>query len=213
VRLRDLLLRGLGGIAVAGALVFAVGTVPTAPPVPQQVDVQSAQLSRSEPGRTTPAGPAAPPPVYALPPIPTLVIPVEGVAPRQLVDTFTQARAGGMRRHDAIDIMAPTGTPVRAATAGRVEKLFLSRDGGNTIYVRSPDRSVIYYYAHLDQYAPDLVEGQPVSAGQVIGTVGFSGNANPAGPHLHFAMLVTRPEARWHEQAMPVNPYPLLTRR
>ncbi|WP_310530864.1 M23 family metallopeptidase [Novosphingobium sp.] len=187
--------------------------MPTAPPASQQVDVQSAQLSRSEPGRTAPAGPAAPPPVYALPPIPSLVIPVEGVAPRQLVDTFTQARAGGMRRHDAIDIMAPTGTPVRAASAGRLEKLFLSRDGGNTIYLRSPDRRVIYYYAHLDQYAPDLVEGQPVSAGQVIGTVGFSGNANPAGPHLHFAMLVTRPEARWHEQAMPVNPYPLLTRR
>ncbi|MEJ6009209.1 M23 family metallopeptidase [Novosphingobium aquae] len=210
---RDFLLRALGGIAVVGALVFAVGTVPSAPPVPQKFDVQSAQLTRSEPGRTALAVPAAPPPVYALPPIPSLVIPIEGVAPRQLVDTFTQARAGGMRRHDAIDIMAPTGTPVRAATAGQVEKLFLSRDGGNTIYVRSSDRRVIYYYAHLDQYAPDLVEGQLVSAGQVIGTVGFSGNANPAGPHLHFAMLVTRPEARWHEQAMPVNPYPLLTRR
>lgn len=209
MKLRDLLLRGLGGIAVAGALVFAIGTLPSAPPVPRQVEVQSAEMSRSPTAR---AAPTAPPPVYALPPIPALVIPVEGVQPRQLVDTFTQSRAGGMRRHDAIDIKAPTGTPVLAAAAGRVEKLFLSRDGGNTIYLRSPDRRVIYYYAHLDSYAPDLTEGQAVSAGQVIGTVGFSGNANPAGPHLHFAMLVTLPEARWWDRAMSVNPYPLLTR-
>lgn len=207
---RDLLSRGLGGIAVAGALVFAISTVPSAPPVPRQVDVQSAQTSRSATARSAPA---APHPVYALPPIPPLVIPVEGVQPRQLVDTFTQARAGGLRRHDAIDIMAPIGTPVLAAVAGRVEKLFLSRDGGNTIYLRSPDKRVIYYYAHLDSYAPNLTEGQGVSAGQMIGTVGVSGNANPAGPHLHFAMLVTTPEARWWDRTMPVNPYPLLARR
>lgn len=210
MKLRDLLLRGLGGIAVAGALVLAIGTVPTAPPPPLQVEVQNARLSRSEAARTAPPAPA---PVYAVPPIPALVIPVEGVQPRQLIDTFTQARADGMRRHDAIDIMAPTGTPVRAAAAGIAEKLYLSRDGGNTIYVRSPDRRVIYYYAHLDSYAPGLADGQSVSAGQVIGSVGFSGNADPAGPHLHFAMLVTTPQARWWDRAMPVNPYPLLTRR
>ncbi len=213
MRLRDLLLRGLGGVAVAGALVFAIGTLPSSPPAHRQVDVQSAQLSRADQGRAAPELPAASAPVYALPPIPALIIPVDGVQRSQLVDTFTQTRASGMRRHDAIDIMAPTGTSVRAAAAGTVEKLFLSRDGGNTIYVRSPDRRVIYYYAHLDRYAPGLADRQGVSAGQVIGTVGFSGNANPAGPHLHFAMLVTRPEARWHEQAMPVNPYPLLVRR
>lgn len=213
--LRDLLLRGLGGVAVVGALVLAIGTVPTAPPVLQEAEVQNARLSRPEPARTATArtAPSAPAPFYALPPIPALVIPVEGVKPRQLIDTFTQARANGMRRHDAIDIMAPTGTPVRAAAAGIAEKLYLSRDGGNTIYVRSPDRRVIYYYAHLDSYAPGLADGQGVRAGQVIGTVGFSGNANPAGPHLHFAMLVTTAQARWWDRAMPVNPYPLLTRR
>ncbi|MFM6931484.1 MAG: M23 family metallopeptidase [Novosphingobium sp.] len=210
---RDLVLRGLGGIAVAGALAFAVATVPTAPPVPRQVAVQSAELSPANSARTNSAAPTGPAPVYALPAIPKLVIPVDGVQPRQLVDTFTQARATGARSHDAIDIMAATGTPVRAAAAGTVEKLFLSRDGGNTIYVRSPDRRLIYYYAHLDTYAPGLGEGQKVSAAQVIGTVGFSGNANPAGPHLHFAMLVTTPESRWWDRAMPVNPYPLLAQR
>ncbi|MFM5906478.1 MAG: M23 family metallopeptidase [Novosphingobium sp.] len=145
--------------------------------------------------------------------MPALLIPVEGVRARQLTDTFTQARAGGARRHDAIDIPAPVGTPVRAAAPGFIEKLFQSRDGGNTVYLRSPDRRVIYYYAHLDRYAAGLAERQSVSAGQVIGTVGFSGNASPAAPHLHFAITVTMPQARWWDRGQTINPYPLLTRR
>ncbi len=139
-----------------------------------------------------------------------LVIPVEGVRASRLDDTFSQARDGGMRVHDAIDIMAPRGTPVVAAAPGRIEKLFVSRAGGNTIYQRSADAGLIFYYAHLDAYAPGLAEGQVVRAGQQIGTVGFTGNANPAGPHLHFAVLRTRPTAKWHEPATPLNPYPLL---
>ena len=139
-----------------------------------------------------------------------LTIPVAGVEPAELVDTFAEARAGGLRRHDAIDIMAPLGTPVVAAAPGRVEKLFVSKDGGNTVYQRSPDGRVIYYYAHLNRYAPGLAEGQVLRRGSPIGTVGSSGNANPAAPHLHFAVLLTRPEARWHEAATAVDPYPLL---
>ncbi len=138
------------------------------------------------------------------------VIPVEGVRASQLTDTFKQAREGGLRVHDAIDIMAPRGTPVLAVASGRIEKLFLSKAGGNTIYQRSPDGGTIFYYAHLDAYAPGLAEGQAVRAGQRIGTVGFSGNADPAGPHLHFAVLRTMPKAKWHEPATPVNPYPML---
>lgn len=146
------------------------------------------------------------------PPVATsaLVIPVAGVAPSQLVDTFTESRANGGRTHDAIDIMAPRGTPVVAAAPGRVEKLFLSKDGGNTIYVRSPDGRLIYYYAHLDAYAPGLAEGQEVAAGAPLGTVGSTGNANPDGPHLHFAIAEADPAAPWYQQAPAINPYPWL---
>jgi murein DD-endopeptidase MepM/ murein hydrolase activator NlpD len=139
-----------------------------------------------------------------------LVIPVAGVMPRQLTDTFTQGRAAGARQHDAIDIMAPRGAPVVAAAAGRVEKLFVSGDGGNTIYVRSADGARLYYYAHLDGYAPGLAEGAMVRAGDRLGMVGSTGNADPAAPHLHFAIAATRPEAKWYEPGQAINPYPLL---
>jgi peptidoglycan LD-endopeptidase LytH len=138
-----------------------------------------------------------------------LAIPVVGVKPSQLTDTFTQARAGG-RRHDAIDIMAPEGTPVIAATDGTVEKLFFSNGGGGiTVYVRSPDQRWSYYYAHLSAYAPGLAEGQQVKRGQVIARVGHTGDASAAGPHLHFAINQMAPGERWW-QGSPINPYPLL---
>ena len=141
-----------------------------------------------------------------------LAIPVTGVRADQLVDTFTQSRAGG-RPHDAIDIMAPHGTPVVAATEGTVEKLFFSQGGGGiTAYVRSPDRQWMYYYAHLQGYAPGLHEGQQVRRGDPIGRVGSTGNANPEGPHLHFAVNRMAPDERWW-QGSPVNPYPLLAGR
>lgn len=138
-------------------------------------------------------------------------MPVKGVSSAALVDTYTQSRAGGARVHDAIDIMAPAGTPVLAALAGRVEKLFVSRDGGNTVYVRARDGATMAYYAHLAAYAPGLAEGQVVKPGQVLGAVGATGNADPAAPHLHFALMRTTPQARWDE-GEPFNPYPLLRR-
>jgi murein DD-endopeptidase MepM/ murein hydrolase activator NlpD len=140
-----------------------------------------------------------------------LVIPVVGVRRDQLSDTFTQARASGQRSHDAIDIMAQRGTPVVAAAPGRVEKLFLSKDGGNTVYVRSPDGRRIYSYAHLDRYAPELREGMALRQGAPIGAVGSTGNADPAAPHLHFAVWMTAPERKWWEDALALNPYPMLT--
>jgi peptidoglycan LD-endopeptidase LytH len=147
------------------------------------------------------------------PRVPHLTVPVAGVSPRQLVDTFTQARDGGARSHNAIDIMAPLGTPVIAAAAGRVERLFVSARGGNTVYVRSPDRTLIYYYAHLDAYAPGLAEEQSVAQGQPLGTVGFSGDASPEAPHLHFEIQQTTPDAGWWKGKVQLNPYPLLMRR
>ncbi|MGX7925944.1 M23 family metallopeptidase [Tsuneonella sp. HG094] len=141
-----------------------------------------------------------------------LVIPVTGVTAGQLVDTFTQARAGGTRVHDAIDIMAPEGTPVVSAAPGKLEKLFLSKDGGKTTYVRSTDGRTIYYYAHLRDYAPGLAENQSVTAGQRLGSVGYTGNASPDAPHLHFAILQTSPQSKWYQPSIAINPYPLLRR-
>ena len=138
-----------------------------------------------------------------------VAIPVAGVKPDQLLDTFTQARGGG-RVHDAIDIMAPAGTPVIAAAPGTVEKLFFSQGGGGiTAYVRSPDGRWTYYYAHLQDYAPSLKEGEEIKRGDPIGRVGSTGDANPAAPHLHFAINRMAPGERWW-QGTPINPYPLL---
>lgn len=170
--------------------------------------------------RTPTAGPppAAPPPVASASPDPAaaagagprLVIPVAGIRSDQLSDNFLQARGGG-RLHQAIDIMAPRGTPILAAAEGTVEKLYFSRGGGGiTIYVRSPDRQWMYYYAHLDRYAPGLAEGQQVRTGTPIGFVGSTGDASPDGPHLHFAVNAMAPGERWW-QGRPVNPYSLLT--
>jgi murein DD-endopeptidase MepM/ murein hydrolase activator NlpD len=137
------------------------------------------------------------------------VIPVAGVAPAQLVDTWGQSRAGGDRAHQAIDIMAPLGTAVVAARSGEVEKLFDSAAGGHTIYIRTADGGYVDYYAHLDGYAAGLREGQAVQQGQTIATVGSTGNARPEGPHLHFEVKRMAPGDRWHE-GEPLNPYPLL---
>ncbi len=138
-----------------------------------------------------------------------LAIPVEGIKQAGLVDTFTASRAGG-RVHDAIDIMAAEGTPVIAAADGTIEKLFFSNGGGgNTIYERSVDGKWMYYYAHLQRYAPGLAEGQKVKQGQVIAVVGHTGNASPDGPHLHFAINKMEAGQRWW-QGSAINPYPLL---
>ena len=139
-----------------------------------------------------------------------LAVPVAGKTIGDLADTYTQSRGGGARVHNAIDIMADRGTPVVAAAPGTVEKLYFSQGGGGiSAYVRSEDGQWMYYYAHLDAYAPGLKEGQKVARGAPIGTVGFTGNANPAGPHLHFAVNRMAPGEKWH-QGTPVNPYPLL---
>jgi murein DD-endopeptidase MepM/ murein hydrolase activator NlpD len=138
-----------------------------------------------------------------------LAIPVVGVKPTDLVDTFDAARAAG-RRHDAIDIMAAEGTPVIAAADGTIEKLFFSNGGGGiTIYERSTDPKWQYYYAHLQRYAPGLAEGQQVKRGQVIAFVDHTGDASSSGPHLHFAINQMAAGQRWWQGA-PINPYPLL---
>ncbi|KRB82782.1 peptidase M23 [Sphingomonas sp. Root710] len=140
-----------------------------------------------------------------------LVIPVTGVAASQLADTFDDARGEG-RVHDAIDIMAPRGTPVIAAATGTVEKLFDSKLGGKTIYIRRDGGQWVDYYAHLDTYSPGLAEGQKVPQGHMIGTVGSTGDASPEAPHLHYAINAMAPGERWY-QGKAINPYPLLTQK
>ena len=137
-----------------------------------------------------------------------LVIPVEGVTPDRLRDTFSEARGLG-RRHDAIDIEAPRGTPVLSVAPSVVLKLFQSDRGGTTLYALAPDQQTIYYYAHLDRYAEGIGEGQHLEPGQLIGYVGDTGNANPGDYHLHFEISTTG-DPRKYWGGSPVNPYPLL---
>lgn len=137
-----------------------------------------------------------------------LLIPVAGVDAAQLSDTFTQSRSAG-RLHDAIDILAPRGTPVRAVADGRLVRLFTSKPGGLTVYQFDREEKLAYYYAHLDGYAPGVREGAQLKRGDVVGYVGSTGNASPGAPHLHFAIFVLGPEKHWWE-GTAINPYPLL---
>jgi peptidoglycan LD-endopeptidase LytH len=138
-----------------------------------------------------------------------LIVPVRGVEPSQLRDTYDEMRGGDTRTHEALDIPAPRGTPVLSATGGRVLKLFDSKAGGKMVYAADSSEHFILMYAHLDSYANGLAEGQPLARGQVLGAVGTTGNAPPNLPHLHFAIARSNDVKVWWKGA-PVNPYPLL---
>ncbi|MFL5616914.1 MAG: M23 family metallopeptidase [Gemmatimonadaceae bacterium] len=136
-----------------------------------------------------------------------LLVPVAGVAVSQLSDTFDEGREGG-RVHRALDILAPRGTPVLAADDGRLLRVRPNALGGNTVYATDPQGRVVYYYAHLDAYQPGLVEGATIARGDVLGTVGTTGNAPKDTPHLHFQVMRMPPDGRyWDGDA--INPYPL----
>ncbi|HEU4594625.1 MAG TPA: peptidoglycan DD-metalloendopeptidase family protein [Pyrinomonadaceae bacterium] len=137
-----------------------------------------------------------------------LLIPVAGVRPEQLQDTFNDARSEG-RRHDAIDIIAPRGTPVVAAADGRLLRLFSSDKGGLTIYQLGTDERTVYYYAHLDRYADGLAEGRILRRGETVAYVGDTGNATPGNYHLHFQIYrISDPKKFWTGDNL--NPYELL---
>jgi peptidoglycan LD-endopeptidase LytH len=170
-----------------------------------------------------PAPPVAPSALTAAIPLPTapaesdvaylrsrkLLIPVVGVRPHQLPNTFDEARAGGARRHDAIDILAPRGTPVLSVDAGRVAKIDTSDRGGLSFYATDPSGRFMYYYAHLDRYRQGLREGLSLARGDTVGYVGTTGNASPSTPHLHFAINKLVDPKRWWD-GEPINPWPLL---
>ena len=167
-------------------------------------------------GRSRPWTGEQPGPQAAVPPSPSspdldrrnLLLPVQGIRPEQLQNTFEDSRSGG-RVHNAIDIIAPRNTPVVAVEDGRIAKLFTSKQGGLTIYQFDPSEVYAYYYAHLDRYADGLKEGAMLRRGQVIGYVGVTGNAGPDNPHLHFAIYRLTPEKRWWE-GEPINPFSVL---
>lgn len=140
-----------------------------------------------------------------------LMVPVEGVEPRGIPDTYWQARDAGARAHQALDILAPRGTPVLAADSGTVLRLVTNSLGGITIYATDPEKRFVFYYAHLDHYAKGLVEGKPVAQGEVIGYVGTTGNAPKNTPHLHFQVMRFVDARQWWN-GPPFDPRPYLVR-
>ncbi|HKV39119.1 MAG TPA: M23 family metallopeptidase [Blastocatellia bacterium] len=137
-----------------------------------------------------------------------LIIPVAGVNQSQLRDSFNEARSEG-RVHDAIDIMAPGSTPVLAAVAGTVAKLFHSRLGGITLYEFDKSGRFVFYYAHLSGYAADITEGKAVQQGEFLAYVGDTGNAGAGNFHLHFAISKAETPWKWYG-GQAIDPYPLL---
>ncbi len=136
------------------------------------------------------------------------IVPISGIAAAKLPDTFNELR-GGTRKHEALDILAPRGTPVHSADDGTVIKLFTSTAGGLSVYVAGPAQHFVYYYAHLDSYANGLAEGRALRKGDVLGYVGSSGNADPNVPHLHFGIARTDNVKEWWK-GEPVNPTTVL---
>jgi hypothetical protein len=135
--------------------------------------------------------------------------PLDSLKTTELHDSFNEIRNG--HRHEAIDIMRPRGTPVRAVSDGVIRKVFISRQGGLTIYEFDREGAYCFYYAHLDRYADQIHEGGPVARGDVIGYVGTTGDAAPDAPQLHFAIFKLGPDKKWWK-GEAINPYPILLR-
>jgi murein DD-endopeptidase MepM/ murein hydrolase activator NlpD len=126
-------------------------------------------------------------------------VPVAGVTPRQLTDSWGAPRSGN-RRHQGIDIFAPCGTPILSATDGLVVTVGSNTLGGQIVRVLGPG-AYWHYYAHLSRFG-DVREGELIAAGTVLGYVGVTGNAKGTPCHLHYGVYT------WGNGA--TNPYPLL---
>ncbi|MCC7052378.1 MAG: M23 family metallopeptidase [Gemmatimonadaceae bacterium] len=137
-----------------------------------------------------------------------LAVPVLGRYPADVSDTFRAGRSGG-RQHNASDIMAPRGTLVLSADDGVIQRLSSNALGGITVYATDVEERFVYYYAHLEAYAPDLAVGQRVRRGDVLGYVGTTGNAPPDAPHLHFQIMRVLDRSRLWD-GVPVDPRPFL---
>jgi murein DD-endopeptidase MepM/ murein hydrolase activator NlpD len=121
-----------------------------------------------------------------MPPPTALPVPVEGVTARRIADTFGAPR-GTDRTHAGVDIFAPRGTPVFSSTRGIVVAVREAGLGGKQVWILGPARER-HYYAHLDDWAPDLRTGDLVRPGDPLGVVGTTGNARGTPPHLHYGI-------------------------
>ncbi|MET0620109.1 MAG: M23 family metallopeptidase [Thermoanaerobaculia bacterium] len=131
-------------------------------------------------------------------------IPVEGVDSSRLRDSFLNSR-GRHRKHLAIDIGAPKGTPVVAAADGEIVILRRENRGGISLYQKDKSGKYLLYYCHLSRYARGLKTGDQVTKGQVIAQVGRTGHAS--GPHLHFSITRLAEEDDNFKAGVAINPY------
>lgn len=154
---------------------------------------------------------AAPPDATAVAHLQSLLFPVPGVDSTRLDDSFDAPRDGGVRKHNAIDIMAPKGAPILSVQDGRIVRLASTPKGGISIYATDLDEQFVYYYAHLDHYHPGIYAGKPLLRGDTLGFVGVTGNATAEAPHLHFQVM-RMPADRKYWNGEPINPYPFLRR-
>ena len=132
-------------------------------------------------------------------------IPVEGVDASRLKDSFLNSR-GQHRKHLAIDIGAPKGTPVLAASDGEVITLRREKRGGISLYQKDPSGRYLLYYCHLTRYANGLREGRRVHKGDVIAYVGRTGHVI-GGAHLHFSITRLPEDDDNFKAGIAINPY------
>lgn len=117
---------------------------------------------------------------------PVLLNPVKGANNKSIGSFYGDPRDGGKRKHEGIDIFAPKGTPVVAPTAGVITRVANGGLGGKTVWMRDLRRGHSYYFAHLDSQW--VKSGMMVKQGDVLGTVGNTGNAATTPAHLHFGV-------------------------
>ena len=129
----------------------------------------------------------------------SLPVPVDGVRPKQIANTWGAPRGGG-RTHKGVDIFAPRGTPIRSTTHGVILRVGTLHLGGQIVAVLGPGLYV-HYYAHLDRFG-GFAAGDVVNPGDVLGYVGDTGNAKGTPFHLHYGVYTPARGA--------VNPWPLL---
>ncbi len=205
-------LAGSAALVLGGALALELPSEPAAPRLLSREPAMGASTARA-PAASAPVQVASREPVR-IPLAPPaegeegrLGMPVLGLDRGSLVDNFADRR--GTRRHLALDILAPRGTPVVAVEDGEVAKVYRHLLGGLSVYQYDRERKRSYYYAHLQGFAPGLAAGDYLRRGDLVGYVGTTGNASPTAPHLHFAILELGPKAKWWK-GTPLNPYRLI---